>query len=249
MLQVVLALLVLIVAPTVVIAEPKIGMPSVPYVEVVARAERDVIPDEVTITFSFSADSPDETGAATVTKELAERLSEISKALVELHIPERQITIDGPDISVRYKRQLDDEGREIYRYGARRPDGFEGKTTISVVTSNFAQANDIVAAGIRAGGALRPPTYRVSNAKAIEKDLAVEAVRMATKQARDMIKAADGRPGRVIFVGDPAAVEADGVADLPAVRREPIELAQVPLRPGKQRLSREARIWMEIKKD
>ena len=220
--------------------------PAVPFVQVTVTAKGEFAYDRVTLPFQFASDGASSEG---VTRELAQKTTRALDMLKLAGVADNDIVISGPQVSVRYEIQRERNGTETRE--RRVPAGFTGHVDMRVTLGDLERAPKLFASIAESGALLSPPEFSVSKEDEEERKLGTQAVKSGMEQARALIEAAGGKPGKILSIIDsqPYAVAR---ADMSTARMKAFAAAPppptipVPMRPGKATLERSMTVQIEV---
>jgi uncharacterized protein YggE len=195
--------------------------------------------------FQFSVEGA---SSEAVTRELAQKTTRALDTLKLAGVADSDTVVNGPRVSIRYEMLRDRTGSETRE--KRVPAGYAGQIDIRVTLSDLDKAPRLFATMAENGALLMPPRFYVEREADEQRRLGAQAVKIGVEQARAMIAAAGGKPGRIVSIVDGQPyVEGRASAQM-RMGAAPPEAAPstvpIPIRPGKATLERTMTVQMEI---
>lgn len=217
---------------------------DVPKLEITGRATEQRTPDRARVSLRVQASGPTSEG---VSREVAVAARRVADAIKSGGIDDAETSSDGPTVSPVYETTRDGQGR-VTRERPRLV-GYTGVYSLGINTGSLDALEALVPSIGAAGGLVQGFTFFTSDPVARNRELELRAIAEGVERAGRLIRAAGGRPGRVLSIESGP----DSDDELPSHRKSPAPVSvsvprpvTIPVRPGKETATATAKLIIEI---
>jgi uncharacterized protein YggE len=242
------AIATLLTIPAQAADQPRIT--DVPQIMIVGYAHEWRVPDEASATAVMTGNGA--TADAAV-EDLLASTTKSTTLVKQAGIAESDTVSSGPDIEPLYKHVFDAQGREIME--RREPNGFRATFRLTFKTKNLEVLGKLIPALTGSKATINGVSFAISDYRDLQQSLEERAVADAVARARRQITAAGAKPGRILSIGEqPQSAPAPvfrAMAPAPMLAKSSPQSTDFSfaLRPGKQDISAERPVVMEILPD
>ncbi len=219
--------------------------PPIPMVEVSGSATMERDYDLAVLEASLQSEAANSKLAL---EDLRKKLPGLLDAIKKAGIPEADSVTYGPSMQILYANVHEDRGGQVF--DRQKQTGVRASYSISVKVRKLDQVASIFDALGQAGAIISAPRYELVDETKFDVELGEQAIHTAMEHARRLINAADSKPGRVLLISDPEAMERRPSA-MPAPRLMAMAASappqpEFPIVPPKAKRSRTIVVQMEI---